>query len=85
MTVAYGPTFAAMIRPATPADKAAILDIAVDCGLFPAEHVGELGAMMDDQLGAEAEGHHWIVEADGAGQVLAAAYSEAGPLHPISS
>ena len=63
-----------MIRAAKSADKPAILDVAVDSGLFPAEDVGELGSMMDSQLGAEAEGHHWIVDADRDGQVLAAAY-----------
>ena len=57
-----------------PADKSAISEVAVDSGLFPAEHVGELGGMMDEQLGAEAEGHHWIVKTSDGGQVLAAAY-----------
>ena len=56
--VGTGCTFAPMIRAATPTDRSAILEVAVDSGLFPAEHVGELGVMMDDQLGQEAEGHH---------------------------
>ena len=83
-----------MIRPATAADKSGsapgplpqtFAAVAVDSGLFPAEHVGDLADMMDGQLGAETEGQHWIVRTGDEGQVLAAAYSEAGPLHPISS
>ena len=69
-----------MIRPATAADKPAILDVAVDSGLFPAEHVGDLADLMDAQLGAEADGHHWIVRAADDGQVLAAAYYAPEPL-----
>ena len=73
-----------MIRPATATDKAAILDVAVDSGLFPAEHVGELADMMDTQLGAEAEGHHWIVRTGNDDEVVAAATQKRGP-SPISS
>jgi len=62
-----------MIRPALHSDKQAILHVAVDSGLFPAEHVGELAEMMNDQLEAETSGHHWIVD-EYEGQVLAAAY-----------
>ncbi len=63
-----------MIRHASVADKAAILDIAVDSGLFPAEHVGELSEMMDAQLGATSEGHHWIVQESERGTLQGAAY-----------
>ena len=72
-----------MIRPATSADKSAILEVAVDSGLFPAEHTGDLADMMDAQLGAEAEGHHWIVRTGDGGTVLAAATQKRGP-RPIS-
>jgi len=68
-----------MIRAALTSDKVSILNVAVDSGLFPAEHVGELSEMMDNQLEAESVGHHWIVDED-EGQVLAAAYYAPEPL-----
>jgi len=63
-----------MIRPATTQDKTTILEVAVDSGLFPAEHIGELAEMMDSQLESENEGHHWIVQTNGAAKIKAAAY-----------
>jgi len=63
-----------MIRKAEIRDKPAVLDVAVDSGLFPAEHIGELAELMDSQLELEAEGHHWIVQTNDKAEILAAAY-----------
>jgi ribosomal protein S18 acetylase RimI-like enzyme len=55
-----------VIRPATPADTAAILDLAVCSGLFPPdatdEVAGVLAGSLDGTLGPD---HVWVVADDG--------------------
>ena len=50
-----------MIRPATPDDRSAILEVAVDSGLFPAEAMVDFGDVVAEQLNNKAEGHGWLV------------------------
>ncbi len=61
------------VRPAFPADKAALTEIAVDSGLFPPGAAGDFGRELDTQLGAADQGHHWLV-AERDGEPVAAAY-----------
>ena len=54
-----------MIRPARPADRPAVLSVAVTSGLFPPDGVDELAARFD----ARPEGDEWLVDDDGGGPV----------------
>ncbi len=55
-----------MIRPTTPDDTAAILDLAVSSGLFPPgateEVAGVLAGCLDGTAGPD---HHWVTDDDG--------------------
>lgn len=55
-----------MIRPTTPADTAAILDIAVAAGIAPAGETGEIAAVLADSLaGKLGPDHCWLTDDDG--------------------
>lgn len=54
-----------MIRPARPADRAAVLSVAVSSGLFPPDGVDDLAERFD----ARPAGDEWLVDDDGAGPV----------------
>lgn len=62
-----------MIRPATLADRTALLVLAEATGLFQSHELEDLGGMMSEQLNDGSEGEHfWIV--DDEDELLGAAY-----------
>ena len=62
-----------MIRPITQADAAAVGQLAVAAGLFPADEIAFLDTMMANYFGGnQAEGHRCIVEVEG--DLLGVAY-----------
>lgn len=65
-----------MIRPATPADCAAVAALAVSSGLFSAEDTAITDKMMADYF-AGAEGHRCLIDEDG--EPLAVAYYAPAP------
>lgn len=55
-----------MIRPTTPADAAAILDLAVSSGLFPADATAEVAGVLAGALNGElGPDHVWLTDDDG--------------------
>ncbi len=60
------------IRPAQPADKSALLDLAVATGLFQSNELGELEGMLDEFFAGNLEDHFWIADDDDG--IKAAAY-----------
>jgi ribosomal protein S18 acetylase RimI-like enzyme len=63
-----------MIRRASNDDLAALLALCESIGLFPADELAELGAMMAEHLEPDAiSDHHWLVD-DEDGDLVAVAY-----------
>jgi len=55
-----------MIRPTTPADTAAILELAVSAGLFPPDATEEVAGVLASALKGElGPDHVWLTEDDG--------------------
>lgn len=71
-----------MIRPVVPGDIPAVVDLAVDSGLFPAEESGIVQTLLKDYVArTAAEGHTCLVDdrADPDGALEAVAYYEPRP------
>jgi ribosomal protein S18 acetylase RimI-like enzyme len=67
-----------VIRPATHDDAQAVVDVAVDSGLFPADDAGIVTTMMADYFANKSdEGHLCIIDEDD--EPLAVAYYQAAP------
>ena len=64
-----------MIRPATPADTAAILTLAISSGMFPPDGTDELAGVLADSLaGRLGPDHVWVTD-DDSGPVGVAYYA----------
>lgn len=61
------------IRPAAPADRSVVADLAVDNEMFAPDELDDFLAAFDGALAGEIEGHQWFVAVDDA-RPLAAAY-----------
>lgn len=61
------------IRPASAADRAAVVDLAVVNEMFAQDELGDFLAAFDGALAGRIEGHQWFVAVDDA-RPLAAAY-----------
>jgi len=69
------------IELATPGDRDAILNVAVDSGLFEPEHLDELAQTLDSFFRSSPDGQHWLVaRAETTGQVEGAAYVAPEPM-----
>lgn len=64
-----------MIRPAQPSDRAALLTVAIESGLFDEDQADGLGAEIAGYFESPTPTHRWYVHEAG-GDVVAAAYVE---------
>jgi GNAT superfamily N-acetyltransferase len=63
-----------MIRPATPEDKNALLEVAMASGLFEPEQVGELAEMLGNHFDADEASEIWLTD-DEDGRPVGVAYA----------
>ena len=52
------------IRPASPEDQPALLNLAEATGLFQGDELDEFGRMLSEYFSGTLEDHHWIVDDD---------------------